>query len=360
MSKIIFINENYRLLQKSKSVLEGGLARNIALMKWFQNNIVGLVEIKLKKNRINNFFKVLIVLIFNRNKTILFQYVTVGIPLFNRTVFGKISSFIFLRSVKISSIFNDIIFDVSDLKYEQSIDLKIQNGKIKLMQKFEEFFFKLDVKFLFSSFSMQEYACHKYNISKEKNEVIINGGYISNLNYSDIIEINSNFVNCVYAGTLNKGRSIEEMIKNFPIEKGYKLYLLGIDGDWINKEVRRENIIYLGSYAQDIAHQIVSNCDLGLIPYDSTKKYYNIAFPTKLSFYITAGIPFLSTCVNEVMKITEKYQVGYTDDICNWTNKIRNLSKENLLNEKIKITNIMQDFEWDNIISRSIFLKFTE
>jgi hypothetical protein len=37
----------------------------------------------------------------------------------------------------------------------------------------------------------------------------------------------------------------------------------------------------------------VARCDVGLIPYDDSREYYNIAYPTKLSSYIVAGIPFL-------------------------------------------------------------------
>ncbi len=357
MNKTIYINENYKLLKATSNIVEGGLARNIAIMSWLQNNINGLKEIKLFNNRIINLFIVFFILLTERKSKIIFQYVTVGVPLFNGTIIGKVLRQAFIISVSRSSKFNNLIFDVSDLKYEQSIDLDIEPYKRSLMKDFENKFFRLNLKFIFASYAMQEYACKKYKISKENTEVIINGGNIPRCKSLYTHCINLHKINYVYAGTLNNGRSIEEMIKQFPNRNEVHLYLMGSGGEWIKDVIKGRNITYLGAYPEEKAHEIVAMCDIGLIPYDNTKKYFNIAFPTKLSFYVTAGIPFLSTPVDEVIRINNIYQFGFIEEITNWEILIKKLCKKTIENEKNKIINNNGDFEWGNVISKSRFLK---
>ena len=356
MNRTIYINENYKLLKASNNVVEGGLARNIAIMSWLQNNINSLKEIKLLNNRIINIIIVFFILLTERKSKIIFQYVTVGVPLFNGTLVGRTISDIFLQLVKLSSESNDIIFDISDLKYEQSIDLVIEKEKTERMKEFENEFFKLKVKYIFASFSMQEYACDKYGIPRENTEVLINGGNIPKSKSSNLLNIDFHKINYVYAGTLNQGRKIEEMIKQFPKSKELHLYLMGSEGEWILNDIEGKNITYLGEYPEEEAHEIVKMCDCGLIPYDDKKKYFNIAYPTKLSFYITAGIPFLSTPVDEVLKINKNYHIGFIEDITNWENLYENLDKRKLEIEKEKISKVKSNFYWENIISNSKFL----
>ncbi len=361
MSKIIYINENHKILKANSNIVEGGLARNIAIMTWLQKNIDGLIDIKLSNSRLINILIVFGVLLCKRKATIIFQYVTVGVPLFNGTVAGKIISALFISLTRLSSRFNDIIFDVSDLKYEQSIDLEIEKEKIERVKDFENKFFKLKVKFIFASFSMQRYACDKYNITIENTEVIINGGNVPENKYLNLIDVDLHKLNFVYAGTLNKGRKIEEMIKQFPNHKGIHLYLMGSEGDWIKEAINGENITYMGQYPEEEAHDMVKLCDIGLIPYDNNRSYYNIAFPTKLSFYLTAGIPFLSTPVSEVLEIKNKYNIGFVEEINNWASLIISLDKRILEDEKTKIRSCLQDFTWQNIISESkFFMKLTK
>ena len=147
------------------------------------------------------------------------------------------------------------------------------------------------------------------------------------------------------------------MIINFPHNDKYNLLLLGEDGEWLEDYDLPLNVSYLGAVEEKEAHYIASKCDIGLIPYDETKLYYNIAYPTKLSFYITAGIPFLSTRVNETKKIQQKYNIGFINEITDWRKTINNITLEKIKDMKFKISKIKEDFYWDNIFSENKFIQ---
>ena len=355
----IYINENSKNIKAGLKVVEGGSARNYALMSWIECNVKNLNNIEISNNSIKNILTIFSLLVFKRNYNIIFQYVTVGFAIHSDKFLGKIVSNIYIKLVKWSSKYNNIIFDISDIKYEQSIDLNLLDSNLNQMKKIEDKFFKLPVEFIFASNSMCDYVCDKYRINKDDADVCINGGNMINYNKKSNLgnHINKYRINYVYAGSLNKGRQIEEMISNFPKNNKVQLILMGAAGEWIKDNNSQENIIYLGAVEETEAHYLVSKCDIGLIPYDDSKFYYNIAYPTKLSFYITAEIPFLSTGVIEVKKINDIYEIGYIDKINNWSNIINNITLEEIEDKKIKIKEIKENFYWDNIFRKNKFIK---
>ena len=75
-----------------------------------------------------------------------------------------------------------------------------------------------------------------------------------------------------------------------------------------------------------------------------------IEYPTKLSFYITAGISYLSTNVKEVSKINNKYSLGYVGNIEEWEHVISLITKDALVKKKERIKDIRADFLWSNIV----------
>ena len=340
---------------KGEKVSEGGLARNSAWEKWIEVNDQ-IETLNLSNSSFKNVWIVFKTLLFSKNKKIFFLYPTVGVPILNSNILRILISKIFLLILSFSSRRNQVIFDVSDLKYEQSIDLDINHKDRKHIKKFEKIFFKTKAKFVFTSFSMRDYMQSKYDLNNEVVDVCINGGDLirPTKNYSISI-IDKEKVNYVYAGTLNRGRQIEEMIESFPNNDDIQLILLGKDGEWINLS-KRKNIYYLGALEENEAHSVVSQCDIGLIPYDEKKMYYNIAYPTKLSFYLTAGIPFLSTPVNEVKRITKEYGLGYLSSLENWGETIKSISKKDLEYQKNIVQDCMHEFSWTEILKNNKFL----
>lgn len=332
-----------------KGVYEGGAARNIVLYKYFKKNKYKLIRIT--KNRILNICKIFSALFFLKNSKIVLQYPFLGVP-----AKVKFIRDIYLLLLKRASMRNKIFFDISDLSYEQAIDLELKIRKYFL--EIEKVIFNINAKFSFASYAMRDYICKKYEVSIENTIVCENGGNRLNnqINISKYVKfIKKDKINIVYAGTLNKGRQIENILKIVLNNKKLNLILMGTLGKWINKEIQKSNIIYLGALEEELAHKIVSFCDIGLIPYDQDRFYYNIAFPTKLSFYITAGITFLSTEVVEVLRINKKYNFGYTEKIEKWNKFFNKINKDELDIKKKKINKFKKNFYWENIFKKINF-----
>lgn len=336
---MIIINDDYRLLSGGK-VKEGGLARNEAMIRWLKENRKA-EEISLDKDRISNALTTLKTL-RRKNEEILLFYPTVGIPVLKNGIAGKISSGLFFHALRKACRRNRMIMDICDLKYEQSIDLELEPERRLAIKNVEKKLFASDCDFVFASGSMRDYAKEKYRIKDSHCFVIDNGGSLETEETD--FQVDEQKINLVYAGTLNKGRNIETMLEAVRENRNAILYLCGTGGEWIRET---DQIHYLGALDENKAHYVVSLCDLGLIPYDETRKYYNIAYPTKLSFYMTAGIPFLSTDVREVRKIYDRYGIGYIGSIEEWGGIIADIPKEKMRAEKNNIRDIMEEFTWE-------------
>lgn len=361
-----FVNDNF-LDKKINGIKEGGIVRNIAwidfLKAYFPNTKFIDMKITHKIFKHIHYVWLFVISFFIYKDTFFFLYPRVGMPVLNKGIRGKIYRKTFLIILEnLCKRKNSVIIDISDIKYEQAIDLELSSLDMQEIKRFEEALFSMDLKFIFASYSMREYAVKKHNIKRNKTCVCINGGFICD----DCKDTNFNFFNeqdkikYVYAGTLNKGRMIEEMINAFPDDDKYCLILLGSSGEWINDYIiksKRSNIKYLGAFEEKAARTIVSMCDIGLIPYDDNRLYYNIAYPTKLSFYITAGIPFLSTPVSEVKRVLSEYDIGFGKKISDWRDFVISMTKEDLLKKKQKISNFKHKFTWNEIFSNCDFLR---
>jgi glycosyltransferase involved in cell wall biosynthesis len=204
---------------------------------------------------------------------------------------------------------------------------------------------------------MKDYALKKYELNPQNVRVCINGGpLLLNLNISSqYLFTSSNKIKFVYAGTLNRGRQIENMINIFSKNRNVELVLLGKDGEWIKNIPCSDNLHYLGPQDEFVAHYITSLCDIGLIPYDNSRSYFNIAYPTKLSFYLTAGIPFLSTPVSESISIFKKFEIGFIEEIENWASFIESLTLKLLKDQKKQAALVGEEFNWDAIFDRDLY-----
>lgn len=340
-------NVLYHIGRAKRSVSEGGMARDNAI---FENLKKNSFLIHVTENKLFNTIKIFFFLSFSKNNKIFMHYPLIGLPVSNRYFFLKYIRKVFIKIFLIAEKRNKFYIDVSDLPIEQAIDLEINVPLY--FSEIEPYVFNNKAVYLFASYSMKNYVLKKYSLSETNAKIWINGGYDVDDQYVNTkICFDKNMVNYVYAGTLNKGRQIEFMIEIFSRIEDKNLILMGSDGEWINDLNLPKNITYLGSLEEKYAHYIVSLCDIGLIPYDSQRPYYNIAYPTKLSFYITAGVSFLSTNVQEVKNINSNYSIGYMEDISLWSDLIIKLSKQEISKNKIQINLIKHNFLWSNIIN---------
>ena len=201
----LYINSIYT--GENSEILEGGMSRDYAFMNWIQNKVNNCKINKLQTNKFINIYSIFMTLMFKKSLNIIFQYPRIGIPIYNCNFLGKIISSSYINLIKFASKNNNIIFDISDIKYEQLIDLNIDLNNKEYIKKFENKFFRLSVNFIFESNSMREYACKKYLIDIKNTDVCINGGIECTFNKTSVLEkyIIKNKINCIYAGTLNKG-----------------------------------------------------------------------------------------------------------------------------------------------------------
>ena len=356
-SKMIFMNPNYVFRKNSKGkVMEGGMARNSAWETEINKTIGRTSEFRIGEsgNRLIDFFKLLLT---SKEKVLFFLYPSVGVSLFGDTIKNQIIKNVFLFLMKWTCKRNKVVFDISDLKYEQAISLEIKDFNLRTIKLIEQKIFHLNAFFVFASQEMRIYACNKYNLNYERTLTCINGGYKPDSNdVSKYVLFDSKKQYFVYAGTLNKGRNIKNMIDSFPNTEDKVLLLMGVNGEWIHEEYNNcSNILYIGALEERIAHTIVSYCDVGLIPYPNDRLYYDIAFPTKLSFYLVAGIPVLATPTKEMVRVINE-NIGWVEEVIKWGGLIDTLTNEDIVNKKKEIKGIRDKFTWENTLEAGIRL----
>lgn len=340
----------------SNNIYEGGMARNNAFFLKFETlkskslNIYNTNSIL----RILNSIYVLIYLLLSKKKTI-FIHQSALLALFPIRLY---KSAIFQRKIKAFLSYlafrNSVILEVNDLPYEQAIDLKLKVNP--LFAVFENLVYSIpNWKYLFASYEMEKFVRKKYNLQAEYTQVIINGApELCKLDVKSHLESSwttLDKIKFVYAGSLNKGRQIEELISFFQTQNNSVLILMGNDGEWISEVSIPNNVYYIGNYNEKEAHFLTSKCDLGLIPYDENLFYYNLCYPTKMSFYITAGIPVLCTPLIELQNIFGKSKNIIFSSFENWPKEIAYLTNENI-NQLKKSSNMLQNkYTWDVLLN---------
>lgn len=348
------MSDIYYFAYQSDRVYEGGMARNYAFFIRFKsitNNIFNVYSDN-KVVRIIRSCKCLVLLIFVRNKKIFIHQgsilVLFPVFLFKIKIFRNIiESFLIFISKN-----NYLFVEINDIPYEQSIDLQLEIKNEFIF--FQNILYSLkNVSYVFASHQMRNYISSKYEIDLSLTQVIINGG--PELNNGEFFFDHQAFkqkdkIICLYAGSLNEGRNVNDIISLFKEKSNFILVLMGNDGRWLEDNLLPENVYYLGNFNEDTAHQITALCDIGLLPYDDNKFYYNLCYPTKVSFYITAGLPVLSTPLRELQEV-------FADSDCidfvafnKWRNYLNNLNDLKLMEMKDNAEKQRNKFIWPVIL----------
>ncbi|QBK77618.1 hypothetical protein QK342_15350 [Myroides odoratimimus] len=350
------MSKEYYIGHVSTKVDDGGMARNHAFANYFKSSSFKVVNV-FSDNillRLYNAIKILSILFFFKER-IIFIHLGTFFYLYPKQ-FLKINILFksFFELLIFCSKRNKVLIEINDLPYEQAKDLELDIDEFFL--RFENKLFSIrTVCFVFASMNMEKYIKEKYFI--HNSSYIINGG--NQLTDSKIgnkilsILEGEEKIKLVYAGTLNKGRQIEQLIDIVSNCDNVVLLLLGTNGEWIDHLSNKENIYYLGNYVEEEAQYIVSRCDLGIIPYNDERFYYNICYPTKASFYITAQIPFISTKLDELMYHFEDKSV-YFFTIKDWEGFFKNLKKNDLNTKKIEVSTFSKAYCWPNIIDNQL------
>ena len=330
-------------------VREGGSARDFAIYSFFEGRI-GRVD--LSGNRLKRLLKFLMIIHFKRCQTLIMHYPFIGMPLSGHSFLAKMSRQYFLRIVLPIIRKKKLIIDVSDLPCEQAIGLGLEVPKY--YNTFEGELLRSASNILVASESFIQMIIDKHFVSPEVFVICNNGGPSAVTERGSVeFERDRSRLGFIYAGTLNRGRSIEKMVEVFSSNPGADLFLIGSEGGWLEDICHPANIHYMGSLKEADAHCVVSQCDVGIIPYDVNQEYYHAAFPTKLSFYLTAGIPVLSTPVREVVKVVSEYNCGFVQHIADWPNFIEGLNFDKIKAISKPVQSTREHFEWEKVLERS-------
>lgn len=329
-------------------VNEGGMARNMAFYnKAKQHSQVINVFKKSTILRLLTIMYYIPYLLIIKNRNIFIHFGALQF-LFPSSILSKdISQFFLKIMLHRFTKKNKVCFEVNDLPYEQSIDLGLD---VKIQNKiYQQILFSCPCDFLFASKLMRDYAVENYHINKTNTSIIVNGAPKLSNKKIEISLPEGNQIKYIYSGTLNKGRGIEELIEAFTNQSNAILILIGTNGEWLkNKPEMPDNVYYLGSFLEDVAHIIVSKCDVGIVHYDENKLYYNICFPTKSSFYISAGIAVLCTPLKEMVLDFEG--IFMFSKLSQFNYFISNTTVDEIKCCKEKIINIKELYLWENLL----------
>ena len=338
----------------SSSINEGGMARNNAFFLKFNSftkNIFNVYHENALVRRLS-FFRYFFLLLFLRKKKIFIHQGSIlalfPILLFHFKIVRKaIQWFLIFLSKN-----NRLFIEINDLPYEQAIDLQLKINEDFLI--FENILYSLkNVNYVFASHQMEEFVRAKYNIPSSFTQVIINGGPALNKDnfiFEHEVFNQKNKIKYVYAGSLNEGRNIRDIISFFENKHKHLLILIGNDGDWLSDTLLPENINYLGNFDEDKAHKITALCDIGLLPYDSSRFYYNLCYPTKVSFYITAGIPVLSTPLKELYDVFGSEKMVEFIPFSDWGDYMHSITNEKIIEMKKEVEKQKNRFNWSSIL----------
>ena len=345
----------YLISNAKKTIREGGMARNKAFEDELRRRNAKIFTYTSMNfyYRVFVFIKTLFFLVFIKKSTVVILQNTFITYIFPLPFFKYNLMIKFIEKVlKSTSKKNIVYFEVNDLIYEQSIDLKLEVNPNSLI--YENFIFNLpNIKFIFASHKMRDYVVEKYNIEYKNAQVILNGApeilKIDELEKTNDLQ-NEKPIKFIYVGTLNKGREIEKLIEVFE-NQHHELYLMGQDGNWINL-YEKKNVVYLGSFGEYEALLKTSQFDIGVIPYNLAF-YYNLCYPTKNSFYLSAGLPILSTPLEETKNVINNLanSIAIFAEMKEWKPLIRDLDRSTVISMKKNVNQIKQKVYWGTILS---------
>ena len=346
------MNKLYYIGHFLEGFKDGGQSRNKAFWQYFtqKESLMPPVYNANPLIRFGFLLNILRIMLFSRNNQIFIHQGTLvvlfPIPIIR---FSWIRKLVFIMIQHMANR-NDVTIEVNDLPYEQAIDLELfVQETYKVFQ--DKLYTLKNAKYIFASHEMGKYINDKFKINYE---VIINGSNeVKDFSNSNAIHysFSSSETKYIYAGGLNKGRQIEALISKFSNRKEI-LILIGEWGEWLDDYNVSDNIFYLGKFDEDYAHYLTSKCDIGIIPYDESRFYYNICYPTKASFYITAGIPFLSTPLLELKNVFEHSGMAYFVAFKEWEGFIENFDKSSLLLPKKLVFNQKYKYHWKSLFAQ--------
>ena len=83
----------------------------------------------------------------------------------------------------------------------------------------------------------------------------------------------------------------------------------------------------------------------------TNRLYYNICYPTKVPFYLMAGVPILSTPLRELQQLYADKEMFLFSPLNSWSETIGSLSKLELDNMKQQVLKNRDSLTWDSVLN---------
>ncbi len=250
-----------------------------------------------------------------------------------------------------------VVIDIMDLPVFQYKDLGFGlEMRPETLRKFDRFIFGWADYLWVCSESLAEVIAKNYAIPKSRMIVALNG-YRDTCKPDTSADCTDNVLRFTYAGSLNPERGIKHLIDSFLANdlENCELHLCGPFGEWIDTTVQSKAIFHHGSLFNDQACEIMSGCDVGLIPYPE-RGYYHLAFATKLGFYLGLGMPVLSSNAHETASHVKRLGVGLCWNIDDFASAFAyiNAHREELCKWRKRAMEARGDFNWSTIYANAL------
>jgi glycosyltransferase involved in cell wall biosynthesis len=101
--------------------------------------------------------------------------------------------------------------------------------------------------------------------------------------------------------------------------------------------------------------RIISQFDIGMIPYDISQDFNKYCFPMKLFEYLYLGKPVVSTNIIELERFQKFVEIG--DSAIEWKKNIKRFLSKRLTEKEIKIQRTLAgQNSWQNKITKTLYL----
>jgi glycosyltransferase involved in cell wall biosynthesis len=176
----------------------------------------------------------------------------------------------------------------------------------------------------------------------------------------------SDALRIIFLGNFAEGRGLEESVRAFvDVKSGAKLILQGPDNPYRRKimELARslglgeERVSFPPAVPESALIETAANADIGLIPYNPAYFGYRYCCPNKLSQYLAAGLPILSSRTEYVSGIVKNEKIGHVVDIADpiaFAAMIDSLSesRQELVDIGRRARNFFEErYHWEAVVS---------
>lgn len=182
----------------------------------------------------------------------------------------------------------------------------------------EQRYFKLADSYVFST----ELLNQRIN-TEGKPHVIVYGTYMK-VPEMDRITWDDHNIHCVYAGTLDPRKGVNEAIRAaLFLPEGYHIHILGFGGEEDVRRIRelvertsaqtKCKVTYDGVLSGNAYLRFLQSCDIGLSPQDPDASFNNTSFPSKILSYMSNGLNVVSIQIPAIMNSEISQWLTYYD-----------------------------------------------